>query len=177
MNDNKAVQGWIFQTAFVCQVAARSKLKESITLKPNKVNCTSEEHEPRSVAKYSRFLSESKILRKNVVGGAWLVPVDPHHAAYDAAWIREEIVDTPIPQISLGIVFVQLTVGKRHALNEEHLLPMVRHLRSKLRRPITSIQVYFVLNEPNRSFRVEYVVHDELASLRKPHQIRVLEPK
>jgi len=182
MTDNKAVQGWIFQTEFICQVSARAKMNfddKWITLKQNKVNCTAEEHESLNVSKYSRFLSVPMILRKQIIGGAWLVPVDPHHAGYDVAWIREEKATqtTTGPKISFGIVFLQLTVGKRHSLDEKHLLSMVQHLRSTLRRPIATIQVYFVLNEASRSFRVEYVENTELASMRKPYQIRVLASK
>jgi len=179
MTDNNAVAGWMFQTEFICQVAARAKMSAGdkwITLKRNKVKCARKEHESLNVSKYSRFQSESDILSTDIVGGAWLVPADLHHAAYDVAWIREEKqtpTATGAPNTTLEVVFIQLTVGKRHSLNEMHLLPMLQHLASTRQGRIVKFQVYFVLKEPDTQFRVQYVEVDRLASARKAPEIRV----
>jgi len=97
---------------------------------------------------FTYFVDETDLnLSSGPVIGAWLVPYLPHHAGYDAACIKN------VDQNGIDLVFVQLTVGKTHSLNEKHLMPLVYQILS-FGLVVSRVELFFVLRKEDKQFSV-----------------------
>jgi len=156
--DNKAVEGWIFQTEFLTQVCARTqdRLENFIRVTEN----TGDQEVKLPTKNFGTFQTETEIDDGWIFeSGSWFIPSKPRHAGYDAACVVEGLT-------GMELVFIQLTVGKTHALNEEHLMPLVNQVQIASGMALGKIEMLMVLKKQNGNFKVPKSEHTSSQNLR-----------
>lgn len=96
---------------------------------------------------------EVDVVLNELRAGLWIIPAVVFHAGYDAICIQSSTKDfSATPSTVIEVVFLQITSGKTHSLNEGHFHKFVEHLSAFAR--ISKVSIFFVLPDFDPQFRI-----------------------
>jgi len=93
------------------------------------------------------------VREEDLATGLWIIPTVVVNAGYDAICVTSCTYDIARdPPTLLEVVFLQVTSGASHSLNEGHFHKFVKHVSAFA--VISKVSIFFVLPDFNLNFRV-----------------------